>query len=270
VLIAAAGSGSRMGEATPKQFMTLAEQPVLQHVLQRVLDWSPDLQVVVVWRSGLLPASVDTDIPLLRNARVSTVEGGETRAHSVLNGLAYINTRAPAAETPVLVHDAARPLIRFADIKRLLRETGEARAAGSAVGGILATRVTDTIKWDDSLKVPDNSSATDTTVASQATLDREQLWQAQTPQAFYAGELSNALQRCIDAGPDGPGTNMKTDNTIGRDLLAHAITDEASAMEAMGHRVLLVEGSRDNIKITRPEDLALAAALLQQQSSPDR
>jgi 2-C-methyl-D-erythritol 4-phosphate cytidylyltransferase len=129
----------------------------------------------------------------------------------------------------VLVHDAVRPLFRHQDVIRLIESVGS-----SEHGGLLATPVIDTLK---------EASAAHTVIA---TPDRSRLWQAQTPQIFRAGLLHEALAKAIDANIE--------------------ITDEASALEALGYQPQLIEGSRDNIKITTKEDLAFAHFILEHES----
>lgn len=234
VLVAAAGSGSRMQSAIPKQYLSLAGKPVLQHVLERFLRWSSELQIALVAR----PDSAElADIAAVRSDRVHLVEGGATRAASVLCGLQYISHHADP-ETAVLIHDAARPLVRRTDVQQLLEVTSNARLSGRAVGGILATPATDTMKLAD-----DSSQHSGNGRLIMQTLDRERLWQARTPQLFVLEELLPTLS-----------TAAKT------------FTDEASAMEQAGHTVLMVNCHSDNIKITQAEDLLLAEALLQLQS----
>lgn len=148
--------------------------------------------------------------------------GGATRAESVLAGLISLDLDA---EDMVLVHDAVRPLFRHDDVMRLVSVVGN-----SEHGGLLATPVIDTLK----------EGSADLSVL--ATLDRSHLWQAQTPQMFRAGLLQEALEKAAAMGV--------------------AVTDEASALEAQGYQPQLVEGSRDNIKITTQEDLAFAQYLL--------
>lgn len=152
--------------------------------------------------------------------------GGTERVHSVLNALIYLSDIADENDW-VLVHDAARPCLAEKELQRLLSELSQ-----DAVGGILAVPATDTLK-----QVADG--------VAQNTLDRRAIWQAQTPQMFRFGLLLSALQAARDK--------------------QRVITDEASAMEAAGHVVKVVEGARSNIKITYSEDLALAAFYLQQE-----
>ena len=151
--------------------------------------------------------------------------GGPSRADSVCNGLAHLLAHGAQAHDWVLVHDAARCLVTPAQIDALIDACRE-----DPVGGLLALPLADTLK-----------RAEDGRVA--ATLDRGDKWLAQTPQMFRIGPLAAALRQALQAD-------------------AAAITDEASAMEAAGHRPLLVRGSAQNFKVTYPEDFALAEAIL--------
>ena len=156
-------------------------------------------------------------------------DGGVERCHSVLNALQELTTRA-GDDDWVLVHDAARPCVRPDDISNLI-----AQLADDTVGGLLAVPVRDTMK-----RVESNRRV----ITTEA---REGLWHALTPQMFRFGKLRHALEQAIE------------DQAL--------VTDESSAMELAGNEPLLVEGHADNIKVTRPEDLALATFYLQQQSS---
>jgi 2-C-methyl-D-erythritol 4-phosphate cytidylyltransferase len=167
-------------------------------------------------------------LPQLQDVRVRFVVGGGERSDSVLAALHAL--QGVAAENDwVLVHDAARPCLAEKELQRLLSELSQ-----DTVGGILAVPATDTLKQVAAGVV-------------KSTLDRRAIWQAQTPQMFRFGLLLAALQQARD-----------------KHL---AVTDEASAVEAAGHVVKVVEGARSNIKITYPEDLALAAFYLQQEQS---
>jgi 2-C-methyl-D-erythritol 4-phosphate cytidylyltransferase len=219
-LIPAAGRGERMGGAVPKQYLTLAGRCVLERSLSLFINHARIAGVMVVL------AQDDERWPLLKAAhspRVRTVVGGPARADSVLAGLRQLQTQA-AADDWVLVHDAARPCLTRAILDRLL-----AALENDPTGGLLALPARDTIK-----------QAMDGRVTK--TLDRSQLWQAQTPQMFRLGPLTQALADALNQGVE--------------------ITDEAAAMEYAGHAPLLVEGSADNLKITRVEDLALAESIL--------
>ena len=163
---------------------------------------------------------------------IRTVTGGAERADSVRLALAALQSQA-GDDDWVLVHDVARPCVRVADI-----ETLQARLAGSSVGGILAAPVSDT------LKIGDVESGIESTA------DRSRFWAAMTPQMFRYGLLRRALEYCRD-------TQVNP-------------TDEAMAVELLGYRPALVEGRRDNIKITRPEDMAMAATILAGQRAERR
>jgi len=155
------------------------------------------------------------------------VEGGVERCHSVLNALQELATRANEDDW-VLVHDAARPCVRAEDITQLI-----AQLTHDDIGGLLAVPVRDTMK---------RAGANQRVITTE---DREGLWHALTPQMFRFGKLRHALEQALE------------DESL--------VTDEASAMELAEYEPLLVEGHADNIKVTRPEDLALAAFYLQQQ-----
>lgn len=169
------------------------------------------------------------DLPVFSDARIDVTIGGDERCHSVLNGLQYLQKKCGGSEW-VLVHDVARPCCLHSDIEKLISQL-----AHHPVGGILATPASDTIKRVDSAR------------QIEETVDRSWLWQAQTPQLFRMRLLHDALNHCIGMGM--------------------TVTDEAQAIEALGWQAQVVEGSRSNIKITRPEDLALADFFLQHQVS---
>lgn len=182
--------------------------------------------------SGIVVALSEEDsfwqqCTLFNSTRITRCAGGAERHHSVLNGLLALEGKAQPGDW-VLVHDIARPCVKVADIQRLIKIAGE-----HPVGGILATPVRDTMKRANS--------------AGEIceTVDRSHLWHALTPQMFRYAVLCNAIQQGLDA--------------------SRPMTDEASAVEALGLQPLLVEGSADNIKITHPQDLPLAALFLQQQ-----
>ena len=166
-------------------------------------------------------------LPVMSDPRIHTTEGGEQRSDSVLAGL---DALAPVAGESdwVLVHDAARPCLSLADLETLID-----RVLGDGVGGILAEPVVDTVKLADANGLV------------QRTLDRDSLWRAQTPQMFRLEQLRAALLAALEG--DEP------------------VTDEASAMELAGHPVQLVPGRPDNIKVTVPTDLRLAAWYLRMQ-----
>ena len=168
------------------------------------------------------------DLTVFSDARIDVTIGGDERCHSVLNGLHHLQQRYGGSEW-ALVHDVARPCCLRSDIEKLIQQLEH-----HPVGGILAVPASDTIKRVDSAR------------QIEETVDRSWLWQAQTPQLFRMRLLLDALNHCIGMGM--------------------TVTDEAQAVEALGWQAQVVEGARSNIKITRPEDLALAEFFLQHQA----
>lgn len=168
------------------------------------------------------------DLPLANNPNVIRVSGGKERCDSVLNALNYLQSEHYSKW--VLVHDAARPNVCHRDISSLIEKGAE-----HSVGAILASRVRDTMKR--------SNLENEITI----TVERSQLWHAHTPQMFRCEELRLALQSALDQH--------------------QLVTDESSAMELQGLKPLLVEGRSDNIKVTQPEDLALASFYLSCKSS---
>lgn len=218
-IVPAAGIGSRMGADCPKQYLQLAGQTILEHTLARLLS-HPAIERVIV---ALAPHDPWFEsLPVAADPRVIRVEGGAERAFSVLNALQV------AEGEWVLVHDAARPCLTHGDLDALIA------TAMSCGGAILGSRVRDTMKRSD---------AAGNIIA---TVEREQLWHALTPQMFPTRPLKRALEEGL--------------------MLGATITDEASAMERAGFPVRMVEGRADNIKVTRPEDLSLAGLFLSQQA----
>lgn len=159
--------------------------------------------------------------------RIRRVDGGVERCHSVLNALDYLALNAEEVDW-VLVHDAVRPCLRREDLDRLVKVLED-----HPVGGLLGVPARDTIK----------QVGIDGAVC--ATVPRDRLWHAFTPQMFRLGPLRRALGAALDQG--------------------NLVTDDAGALELSGLEPRMVEGHADNIKITRPEDLSLAVFYLQQQ-----
>lgn len=188
-----------------------------------------------VWPEATLMLCLDPDDEWFEDTMVpfshwQRVDGGEARWQSVLAALHAMAGQADE-EDWVLVHDVARPCVTASDLKHLLAALRRDR-----VGGLLASPVTDTLKrQDDGQRVATTPS-------------RDGLWRAMTPQGFRFGVLRRALEHARDGGV--------------------AVTDEASAIEALGLAPLLVTGRSDNIKITHPEDLRFAAMILESQREP--
>lgn len=219
VLIPAAGGGSRMGAEYPKQYLPLAGKPLIWYAL-KTLAGVPDIEQIFV---VLAPDDAHWDGCDWNefSGRLTVLRcGGATRAESVTNGLRAMRERVGANDW-VLVHDAARCCLTIAHVEKLIAEIG-----ADPVGGLLAVPVADTLK-----RAQDGQRVA-------ATVAREGLWQAQTPQMFRHGMLLDALE------------------------YAPAVTDEASAIEALGLRPKLVAADATNLKVTWPLDLQLAGWIL--------
>ena len=224
-MVPAAGIGRRFGGDRPKQYLALADRPIVAHVIAKLAAVSGLAGIVV----AVAPADPWwEEVAAGFDAATVRVDGGAERSESVANALAYLSTVA-ADDDLVLVHDAVRPCVSVAEIERTI-----AAARGHPHGAVLAAPVGDTLKRAG----PEGRI--------EATVDRSRLWRALTPQVFPLGRLRAALRSAMASGL--------------------AVTDEAQAMERAGAHPLLVEGSPGNIKVTRPEDLAFAEAMLRVES----
>jgi 2-C-methyl-D-erythritol 4-phosphate cytidylyltransferase/2-C-methyl-D-erythritol 2,4-cyclodiphosphate synthase len=232
-IVPAAGRGERFTASAPglgaKQYAPLLGATVLEWSLRALLA-EPRVHAVVV-----ALAADDAEWPVvaakLQSPKLRTTIGGVNRQDTVTNGLDALAEEA-SADDWVLVHDAARPCLNATDLGALLDAVGAgaARPAGAAAsaGAVLAAPVVDTVKRELGDHV--------------ATVDRQGLWRALTPQVFAFAELRHALKEATLAGI--------------------AVTDEAQAVERLGLRPTLVQGSPFNVKVTRPEDLIVAARVL--------
>ena len=218
LIIPASGIGSRMNTDTPKQYLKLENGLT-------ILDQSLKTLLEMDQISGCVIAISDNDKYFMNSHYYShpkllaTAKGGRERFHSVLNALSTLNEFAEDGDW-VLVHDAVRPCIKKEDVERLIIEL-----QNHPIGGILAVEVVDTLK-----KVGNEDIV--------ATIERKKLYQAQTPQMFRIGLLKIALEKVLE------------DNDH--------ITDEAEAIERLGHSIKIVLSSKSNIKITHSDDLKLA------------
>jgi 2-C-methyl-D-erythritol 4-phosphate cytidylyltransferase len=211
-LVVAAGRGERLGSSGPKAFVMCGGRSMLEWSID-ALKAVPEMGHIVV----ATPPGIEAP------AGTSGVFGGDERSHSVRAALHHT-----LAGDPVLVHDAARPLVTPEIIRAVL-----AGLDAEADAAIAAARVTDTIKQDAGPPTPP-------TVAR--TLDRSALWAIQTPQVFRRDVLERALAQPHE--------------------IVAAATDDASLVETMGGTVRLVESPRENLKVTTPDDLRLADLLL--------
>jgi 2-C-methyl-D-erythritol 4-phosphate cytidylyltransferase/2-C-methyl-D-erythritol 2,4-cyclodiphosphate synthase len=224
-IVPAAGRGARFAGSTQGS----APKQYAMLLGATVLEWSLRALLAEPRVHAVVVALARDDahwpgiLPKLDSPKLQTTIGGESRQDSVMNGLEFLAPKA-AADDWVLVHDAARPCLSAADLGALL----DAGAASSG-GAVLAAPIVDTVKRELADHV--------------ATVDRRGLWRALTPQVFAFAQLRHALKEATLAGI--------------------AVTDEAQAIERMGLRPALVQGSPFNIKVTREEDLAVASNILQ-------
>jgi 2-C-methyl-D-erythritol 4-phosphate cytidylyltransferase len=238
-LIPAAGVGARMAADGPKQYLPLGGKPMLLHTLEafRRCPQIAHTYVVVSPADGQIDAlmaqlSADSGVTVLHC-------GGATRMDSILNGLRTLAGTVHQHDW-LLVHDAARPGLTPALVSRLIEQVGD-----DAVGGLLALPVVDTVKRQAALVVSTGASPAPGTSVTDATnvttVARAGLWLAQTPQMFRYALLEQALSAATDASQ---------------------ITDDASAIEALGLSPKLVEGHPRNLKVTLPADIRIAEMYL--------
>jgi 2-C-methyl-D-erythritol 4-phosphate cytidylyltransferase len=229
-IVPAGGSGSRLGASVAKQYVSLIKRDsqsitLIEETVSVLLacDSITKVVVVVAPEDGLA-ARVLSRLQSKFQSRLELLfKGGETRRDTVLAGCNFLKeSRSVDAESWVLVHDAARPGATAQQIEALITQL-----RGHPVGGLLALPVADTVKQSDGRNPP----------AVVSTLDRSQLWLAQTPQMFRLELLHQALS------------------------LAVAVTDEAGAVEAQGYSPLLIRGTATNFKVTTSEDLELMRLL---------
>ena len=220
-LVPCAGNGSRAGTDQPKQYARLRDRAVVAHTLAALAHVDRLAATLVVLAPGDAGHAIAPG-PTVWLAQL----GGRSRAETVANGLVELRQRGAADDDWVLVHDAARCLLRPAWVDRLIDA-----CIDDPVGGLLALPLADTLKRADG----DNQAI----ARVAATLPRQRIWAAQTPQMFRLGLLQRAL---AESGPD--------------------VTDEASAVEALGLAPKLVPGDAENFKLTWPGDFGLAERLL--------
>ena len=221
-LIPAAGIGARMASGSPKQYLRIGAKPMLRHTLDAFLSSG------LIAHTYVVVSARDEYIDAIVPPGAATVLrcGGASRMESVRNALRALEGELHEHDW-VLVHDAARPGLDAALIDKLIATVGD-----DPVGGLLALPVVDTVK---------RSGADATTPASITTVARDGLWLAQTPQMFRYKLLCDALAAATDAS---------------------VITDDASAVEALGLSPKLVEGHPRNLKVTLPADIRIAEMYL--------
>ncbi len=229
-IVPAAGRGERFASTQhtlPKQYTPLLGSSVLEWSLRALLAEPRVHAIVVVLAAG--DAHWPAISAKLNSPKLVTTFGGAQRQDSVMNGLEFLAPQADASDW-ILVHDAARPCLQGRDLRALIDALAEAGAAGA----MLAAPIVDTVKRA--------AHAGAAHAGALETVDRAGLWRALTPQVFAFAPLRAALREAARAGV--------------------AVTDEAQALERIGVYPALVRGSPFNIKVTRTEDLELAASIL--------
>lgn len=214
-IIVAGGSGTRMNNAVPKQFLELLGKPVLMHTIEKFVAAIPDIHIVLVLSAAYTPQW--EQLCKKHNFKIpfELTAGGETRFHSVKNGLALVPENAVVG-----IHDAARPLV---SVKTILSAFETAEKTGNA-----------------SPAVSINESMREMNSNGNKAVDRSTYFIVQTPQCFQSSLIKKAFLQ----------------------EYCPAFTDDASVLESMGEKINLVEGNRENIKITTPQDLIVAEALM--------
>jgi len=216
-IIVAGGSGTRMQSAVPKQFLDLSGKPVLYHTITAFATAFPDMEIVLVLPEAHFTFANHLLLSFEQLPAITIVKGGDTRFHSVKNGLQLVTE-----PSVVFIHDGVRPLVS----PTLIRACYEAALShGSAIP---------VIDMKDSIR--------EMTAGANTAVDRDRFKIIQTPQTFLSELILPAFELPYDP----------------------LFTDEATVVERLGHPVYLLAGEESNIKITKPLDLVIAAALLMQ------
>jgi len=218
IIIVAGGTGSRMKSDVPKQFILLRGKPILMRTIERFTHSFPDIQIIVV-----LNAQYRNEWKSLCEKHQFTIEhtiteGGQTRFHSVKNGLALVPDNCVVG-----VHDAARPLVSY---NTIINAFNTAEETGNATPAVPLT---------ESIRFIENGE--------NKAVDRNKYSIIQTPQCFHSSDLRQAFMQEYQS----------------------TFTDDASVLESTGKKINLIEGNKENIKITSPQDLMLAELILSQE-----
>jgi 2-C-methyl-D-erythritol 4-phosphate cytidylyltransferase len=208
-VIVAGGSGTRMKTDIPKQFLLIKNKPIIIHTIEKFMDANKDIKLIIVLPKAQyeLWEVLKIDYPFIAN--LITVNGGNTRSESVINGLNAISENGVVA-----IHDAVRPNVSATKINELLHH---ASLNGNAIPAIPCIDTVRMKQENGNYKV----------------LDRDKIWLMQTPQCFIINDIKKAY--------------LNTATTT--------LTDDAAAIELMGLKLNMVDGEKNNIKITTPEDL---------------
>jgi 2-C-methyl-D-erythritol 4-phosphate cytidylyltransferase len=214
-VIVAGGKGTRMKAAVPKQFLPLLGKPLLCYAIEAFAEAIPGINLILVLPADQLVSAKTILRSYISDSAVVTIAGGETRYHSVQNGLKHVNN-----DGVVFVHDGARPLITHELITRCYHQAVD---LGSAIPSIPVS---------ESMRLIENGTS--------RPVNREQMRIIQTPQTFRTEIILPAFNQDYQ----------------------ESFTDEANVVEAFGTKIHLIDGMNDNMKITTPEDMIRAEALL--------
>ena len=225
-IIPAAGSGERFSEDIPKQFLNIGRRSVLELSIKPLLDFS---ECIGICLSVAADDQHHKSIDFIKNQKISIVEGGSTRMQSVRSGVMFWSKSILPFKN-ILVHDSVRPCLRSSDVRSLL----ESMNSNKVDGVILGTSCSDTIKQVNKKDL-----------RIERTLDKESLWTAFTPQVFKKEVLIEA--------------------TLNVNLKDKIFSDEASLVESIKGKLKITQGSKDNLKITFPDDINLAKSILMSQ-----
>lgn len=224
LIVPAAGAGKRIGKKVPKPYLMLQGHTVLEHTLQAFINVKSLGEVIVATSADYMDITKDILNRLFPDITTHVVLGGEERQDSIRNALGKISGKTGL----IAVHDAVRPFVQLKEINKCIK--GATRWGGA----ILGTPAKNTIK-----KVNSNQEITDTP-------DRKTLWEAQTPQIFWAALVREAYDYAYHHNLKG--------------------FDDSSLVEKIGGKVILIKGSDKNFKITYPTDLTIAEYLLKEES----
>ena len=227
VVIMAAGHGTRMGGGVPKQFLPLNGKPILQITIEKFVAACPGIKVVTVLPKDHFTTWKDICAEHNFYCPQMLVEGGITRFHSVRAALAKIPDGAVVA-----IHDGVRPLVSEDLIRSMFAKMDSCRATVPVLPS------TDSLKAVRKVTLADGTQSLQTVQG--VALDREEIYRAQTPQIFLSEEIKEAYSQAFDT----------------------SFTDDASVAQKKNIPLSYVQGERYNIKITTPDDLELAAALI--------
>jgi 2-C-methyl-D-erythritol 4-phosphate cytidylyltransferase len=215
VIIVAGGSGQRMKSIIPKQFMELAGKPILMHTINKFYTYDADMTMILVLPADHIPLWKDLCERFQFSIPHQITPGGETRFHSVKNGLALTGE-----EGVVAIHDGVRPLISHATIDRCFLAASQ---------------------WGNAIPcIPVHESVREEGKEGNKIINRSNLKLIQTPQVFKIHLIKKAFEQPFDP----------------------CFTDDASVLERLGEKIHLVEGNRENIKVTEPVDLIFAESMM--------